>query len=166
MTCLCCLQQLQICSHLRGDWHLCQKKKDFHLFLSLSSIIGEKGKRMKYFVTSRLSFFAIWSVENKKYFLFLFSEGKGMKPCFPIQTVISGTVLHMAVFEIEVIECNKRSGMPKLRVGPVGKVFPLIWKRLSVCAGADDTKVGSAVSVDCLEDLEGMSGVTGLWKAV
>lgn len=50
---------------------------------------------------------------EQKYFLFLFSEGKGMKPCFPIQTLISGTAVHVAVFETEVIESSKRSPMPK-----------------------------------------------------
>lgn len=53
---------------------------------------------------------------EQKYFLFLFSEGKGMKPRFLIQTLISGTPVHMAVFETEIIGSNKRPAMPKPRV--------------------------------------------------
>lgn len=59
--------------------------------------------------------------KEQKHFLFLFSEGKEMKPCFPIQTLISSTVVNMTLFETEIIESSKRSALPKPRVWACGQ---------------------------------------------
>lgn len=53
---------------------------------------------------------------EQKYFPCLFSEVKGIKPCFLIQTLFSGAALHMTLFETEIIESGKRPAMVKSRV--------------------------------------------------
>lgn len=97
---------------------------------------------------------------EQKYFLCLFSEVKGVKPCFLIQTLFSGAVLHITLFKTEIIESSKRSAMLKSRVW-ASCFSDSEWD--SVCAGVDDSKV--LYRVDCFEDLDGRK-VESLWKSV
>lgn len=91
---------------------------------------------MKDLIISKLSFFAIWRVKNKNIFSFSSLKGKGMKPCFPIQALISGTVVHMAVFETEITESSKRSATPKPGVWGCGRGVSLRLKDIQcVCRG-------------------------------